>query len=176
MLSATNGRTEEAFTWPLLLLSVLACHGTRAPAGNLEQPAGLQAGLATVYKAPESYFRRTVREAILDSARWYAVWDSLGGREQPSKPLPHVDFRRNMLLTAAGPPFGSEDSVIIRSASPSGGGMRVAVTSYLHCYPPNVRTVPVHVVLVQRASGTVRFVNDSVRGPNCVPLQPQQAR
>jgi hypothetical protein len=152
-----------------LILPALGACSVQVPDQRVGIPSSSAAGFESVYKTTESHLRRTLREAITDSIRWDAVWDSLGGREQPMKALPEVDFAHNMLLAAAGPSLGSEDSVLISRVSPRGSGLEVEVTSYRNCYPPQIAVIPAHVVLVRRTKGPVNFVEDTTLGPECVP-------
>jgi len=152
----------------LILPALFAC-GRQVSDQGVGTPPSSSAGFESVYKTTESHLRRTLRETVTDSIRWEAVWDSLGGGEQPRKALPKVDFAHDMLLAAAGPSLGSEDSVVIRRVSPRGSGLEVEVTSYRNCYPPQISVVPAHVVLVRRTEGPVKFVEDTILGPECVP-------
>jgi hypothetical protein len=131
------------------------------------EPTDSTIGLVTIYKARRSGFTGTVREVVRDSSRWRAVWDSSGGRDARDS-IPAIDFRRSMLVVAAGPRGGPGDAVLINQVTESGKTLHVRVTAYQHCSPLQMITEPVHVVRVRRSQRKAVFENRLVRGSNCL--------
>jgi hypothetical protein len=146
-----------------ITLAILSC----ARAASVDDSLGDQAALQTVYKAPASGLRTTVREVVKDPATWRALWRSVSGYGKSQPEPPRVDFTSSMLLLAAGPPLGAGDSVIITQAVEDQDGFRAVVMAYRQCAPADVITAPVHVVRVPRSEGRVRFQEDSTNAPHC---------
>jgi len=146
-----------------ITLAILSC----AKAASVNDSRGDQARLPTVYKAPQSGLRTTVREVVRDSATWRAVWRSVSAYGKPQPEPPQIDFTSSMLLVAAGPPLGAGDSVIITQAVGDQDGFRAVVMAYRQCAPADIITAPVHVVRVPRSEGQVRFQEDSTNAPHC---------
>jgi hypothetical protein len=156
-------------------LAALLCHSAMfivascSPSSSTERVQPQTVDAVEVYQAPQSLFRHLVRELVMDSVRWGAIWDSTGGRTGLDLPEPQVDFSRFSVLVAAGPALGAGDSIVIDSIGVFRDVVRARVTAYTMCLPPQVSPVPVHMVRIRKAARELSVVERRVIGPNCVP-------
>ena len=113
--------------------------------------------LRTIDQGPQSQLDMPRQATVRSLAEWQTLWD----RHAPGKPLPKVDFAREMIV---GVFLGSKPTagyrVEITSVRSSGDGV---VVGYRETQPggdsivAEVLTSPYHLVAVPAQTGTVRF-------------------
>lgn len=104
-------------------------------------------------------FEERERLVIRDAAAWNAVWSLIWSRSSTPRPLPEVDFSREMLVVAAmGRRPSSGYHVLVEAASLSRGGLTVDIRTMTPCGPTlAVITTPVDVARLPRRDGEAAF-------------------
>src|SRR5215510_10082123 len=110
----------------------------------------------------------SARETIRDPARWASIWFDLVSREYPMRPVPRIDFGREMVLLAAlgeRPSGGFSISIEHVAVSDTGPGLTVQTRSTApgqNCIRTLTMTQPVDAVLVPRLDYSVQFIEENV--------------
>lgn len=149
-----------------LLLGLTGCGPRRSTVPNPASLGSPDVAIMTVLKGDNSAFRDSVREVVRDSTRWRAIRNTLPGRNPRSEPL--VNFERDMLVVAVGPPSGVGDSVVIVGITHSEQERRVRVVLYQGCHPAQLSTRPFHVVRIPRWEGRPVFKEKLIVDPKCI--------
>jgi hypothetical protein len=151
-------------SFPLLIaaaLSAAACSQAAAP-----RESGLPVRVVRLRPEPYSltYFSgldEPQRTVVRDELAWRAAWAAIWRRHSPEPPLPHVDFKREMLVIAA---LGSRPTtgygILVDSAFAEGEGLLVQIRTVApgaRCGTGQALTQPVDVARVTRTEGAVRF-------------------
>jgi protease stability complex PrcB-like protein len=152
----------------VVLAFVVACshpEATPAPA-----PIGDPVPIVRLRAEPYSFehysgLDRPDRIVVRDQGSWEALWARIYRGFSPVRPVPAIDFSREMLVVAA---LGSRSSggygILIDGANESeGAGLAVTVRSISpkNCLVTLAFTAPVDIARVPRREGSVTFIERS---------------
>lgn len=120
-----------------------------------------------VYRAPNSDFIAEFREVIRDSASFANLWALSGGSAESAaktRKAPKIDFKRKMVIAAAGPARTAPDSIVIRPEKARGV---YTVLTYRNCKPGAPKTMPIDIIAIGIDPGSVMFTEKTIKGPDC---------
>jgi hypothetical protein len=161
----------QSLAWSALAIAAAGCASAAASHGTSEQ-----SGFVRVASGFNSRFTGDIGDVILDSIRWRRVWDSTFHQVRGQAPLPSIDFDKNMLILAAGPPSGAGDSLRVERVTDAGRALKVMVAIHNQCLPAAISTMPHDIVQIHRSTRTPVFENRYVRGPYCSPVDSNLAK
>ena len=110
--------------------------------------------------------RDSARLVVRDTATWRQLWERLEGGRHARRPVPVIDFSREVLLVAAWGLKGTGGHLIrIDSAVLRNGVVEAYVHRYTSCRQYEAQTSPIDIVRLARPRARITFVEDEDHGP-----------
>lgn len=107
--------------------------------------------------------REPLERVIRDHATWRDMWAAIWGSMVPERPLPEVDFTRDMVVVVAlGERRTGGYNVLVSSAWETEGRVTVEARTRMPgtaCFVTQAFTYPLDAVRVPRRDGPVTFTN-----------------
>jgi len=113
------------------------------------------------FSSASHVFESETLDVLRDQTTWQTLWAQMNANDSPPRPLPPVDFSKDMVVVAAvGAQATGGSRVSVDSASESLGVVTVEVTVITpgpHCGLPTVITSPVAAATLPMRTGPVTF-------------------